>query len=709
MFISLWLLTACSKQPPPQTVAPATISVTTVPYEITLGHIPTLAPEPKLNNLNIEWKNQPSRFWNQIEMVPNSIARYSEWFDDTVVVWAKTPCKGTIQWQNSSAQTSGEFPTTDGEFWATLPRNNPYSGVRLHLTCDKWSSYLSWFPREHTPFPKVNSVQKDSGWQLQVLYGQGHILSLEYQRNQQWIPLQQTAIVKPFTVVQIPYPTMENNIRWKLSHAGTETHPEFFEILLNQSENETFGTRTLSVSHAPKFFNYGEIFATYHMTFQNNTLVETEKWVVGSAHNSKPLPSDQIAGAWSQEAFLNSVRQYTLPQYFTSELDTYIRMDSQTSDARLIELLPLLQAPNTIDNMAALLYHTSLYWDALNDRALPWTKALIEKSHRALTELNMTTVNLWRQWSFNTQMKVLIAAIMSSQNAQDLSSKTMNLLLHEFCTTSKPQSDSDISLMAHIEWLIREQSHWAHMDCSTNEATPIWDNPQQQEWIHQRKREISTATKQRVSTPMPVLDDVHNWWQRAFEQDLSDRYTNLRITMDDGEKTSHGRFHEWQFRPITKTLSKQTATMTVSGMGRLYLSEWQFASGTLSETSSDSIVIHRTLATPGHKVVNPKTLQIGQSITIRYHIHSTPNTRLCLSEWGTAGLTPLPTNQQTCAKTDANGIWNVYRTAWVAFDGRFKLPAAIVSNGDEIAHTNDLWLQTNAYTTRATIPSNMIQ
>jgi hypothetical protein len=307
-------------------------------------------------------------------------------------------------------------------------------------------------------------------------------------------------------------------------------------------------------------------------------------------------------------------------------------------------------------------------------------------------------------------MKVLLAILASEKNGQAISSKSMHVLLQSLCELPGADIPKDAALMGHVQWLIKEHSQWRHLACPISNPIPIWSHPQFKDDVLVTQQNIEDAVTNWTLPKLPLLNDVHNWWQWKYETDVHKRYTNLTLTVKHNGETQRGLFHEWQFKPIpTSVQPSESLDLTVSGVGRLYISEWQFAPGTLSSKDNETLTIHRTLHTPNRDTLDLHHLSLGQELEIEYQIKSEPLSRVCLTEWNSSGLSTISNHMQHCVKTDSSGNQTVRRKAWVMFDGRFKLPAVFLSNGQTLVHTEDVWLQTTEFTSRVGNSENVIQ
>lgn len=709
MFLSLWVFTSCTK-PPVSTVDAPRISVSLPDIDRDSDTIPIVLPEPTLSKINTDWSNHPEWHWTEYDIHQPEYSHQSEWNKDTVKVWTQTPCEDDIiQWHNPTTGETGSTQHKSGDFWLTQPYAKHHRGIRITLSCGDWSSTIQWHKRESSAFPNVEMTRIKDALELHIHHGQSHHLDLEFRTDQQWIPLESLIITAPLKQILLSQPTASTEIRWTLTPLNNSKRPTLSNILATNIESIQFKNSTLR--WRPNQIHQGDIIATTHVVRNNTDLTERQSWMVGNALNSVPLPSDQIAGLWTQEAFVHSKRTFKLPTTLTSSmLSTDVRMDTQASDARLTQFIPLLYSPDNVDIFATTLYFTSLYWDALSDRDLPWTNSLLAQSHQAIQYFDSITIETWHQWSYNTQMKVLLAILASEQNGQAISSRSMHALLKSLCDLPGVDIPKDAALMGHIQWLVKKHSQWRHLACPISNPIPIWSHPQFKNDALIIQQSIDDGVTDWILPILPPLNDVHNWWQWKYETEVHKRYTNLTLTVKYNDETQRGLFHEWQFKPTpTSVQPSEFLDLTVSGVGRLYLSEWQFAPGTLPSKEEETLTIRRTIHTPNRDTLDLNHLNLGQELEIEYQIQSKPHSRVCMTEWNSSGLSTITNHMQHCITTDSSGTQTVRRKAWVMFNGRFKLPAVFISNGQTLVHTEDLWLQTTDFTRRSGISENVIQ
>ena len=710
MFLSLWVFTSCTKPIPP-VVEPPSLSVSFPEVTRDSDTPPSVTIAPTLNSINTEWLNHPEWHWIEYDVQVDQHGRQSEWFEDTVTVWSQTPCiNKPIQWYNPSTGSTGTILHPLGDVLLTQPYAKHHRGLQLLLSCGDWSSTVQWHKREHKPFPTVESTLTDDELDIQVLHGQYYQLQLEFKKNEIWQTLEPIILTVPLQQIRLNLRNSPTELRWTLAPLNNSNHPTLSDAVAYQTRSESTQMDEVSLHSSQPVIHQGDMLAKVEVTRKQHILTEKRTWIVGTPMNSAPLPSDQIAGTWTKEGLLHNKKMFTLPQWDTTlTLPTEIRMDTQASDARLVQLMPLLYASNNADTLATRLYFTSLYWDALSDRELPWTEALLQQGHQAIQYFDNMTTDMWHQWPYTTQMKVLLAVLASERNGQKVSTKSMHVLLNALCDLPGSDIPEDAALMSHVQWLVRDTSHWRHLACTISNPIPIWSHPDFQDAVAASQQHIQDSIRAWSQPEFPPIDDVHTWWLWNYETEIHKRYTNLNITVTQDGTTQRGLFHEWQFKPLPTSIPPDTnVDLTVSGVGRLYLSEWQFTQGTLQKKEQASLKIHRTIQTTNTSDIDLKHLNLGQELHIEYHIHGKPKSRVCLTEWNSSGLSDISNKEQQCLITDASGNQIVHRTAWVMFDGRFKLPAVFVSNGKTLAHTEDLWLQTTEFTSQSRKSKNMI-
>ena len=160
-----------------------------------------------------------------------------------------------------------------------------------------------------------------------------------------------------------------------------------------------------------------------------------------------------------------------------------------------------------------------------------------------------------------------------------------------------------------------------------------------------------------------------------------------------------GLFHEWQIRPVQYILNpNETWTLSAHGVGRLYIGLWRPSTAAFTNIRTESLSIQRELYTDTGQPYDPLNSIIGQPVVLNTIVETAPSTRFCIRQWHASGLAHNSTKEDHfCTQTDSSGVWTNITETHVVFDGRFRLPAAVVATETELAHTETIWFETQGY------------
>ena len=469
---------------------------------------------------------------------------------------------------------------------------------------------------------------------------------------------------------------------WKSFHSNQEAIP-----------HNTAQTKT------PPFLRWGDALKVSERSFNGWYTEEQHHWIMGSPYDTSTFlvlsPEDGLLYESHVESVMGAESDIVLSRPSTHLTPWLIRTDSQISDERLVEFLPLLMEPPSLLAAATILHHTALYWDAIKDRSLPWFNTLQQRSIKSLKLLESIPNEEWTQLDFHTQVYIVWASFIADQEGLSPKSVFMRRNIDWLCTLSDTDIPEDAAITSHLRWLLRE-SHWKHRSCEEGESLSLIEHTATMTTMVVLRDQLKQAMDDRTTLPINTqLPEWQQWILLEEEQHLLERYTNLHIQMKTPTTSIRGLFHEWQIRPVVHTLS-DTASVNihVNGVGRLYLSTWQPYIHTMKASSSKNLQVTRTILDSKGIPLPSNTISLGQALQIQTIIQTLPNEIICIRQWGASGLSHQSKDHHFCTQSNAQGVWSNTEFVHVQFEGRFRLPITMVATESAIANTTTQWLQT---------------
>ena len=475
----------------------------------------------------------------------------------------------------------------------------------------------------------------------------------------------------------------------------------------NQPIWNSFHPNQESVSHSnnqsnqPPFLRWGDALKISTRSFNGWHTEEEYTWVVGNPYDTtKPLimsPEDGVFYDSSIQSVMGSALDISIERPSTHSTPWLIRTDSQISDERILDFLPMLMEPSSPFLSASILHHTALYWDAIQDRNLTWFDTVQERALNSLRLLETITNEKWVLLDFHTQLYIVWASLIADQEGLSPQSTFMRRNIDWLCTLSDTDIKEDAALISHLRWLLKD-SHWKHRACLEGESLPLIEHQATSDFILTLRDNLKQALDER--TTLRINTNAHEWQQWILleeEQHLRNRYSNIHIQLKTPKSTLRGLFHEWQIRPIIHTLSEsKPVNMHVTGVGRLYFSTWQPYIHSIKASEDAGLRVTRTLNDANGIPIPSNTIHLGQPLQIHTTVQTSPNTTFCIRQWGASGLSHQATDHHFCTQSNDQGMWSNTEYVHVQFEGRFRLPLTMVATESAVANTDTLWLQTGS-------------
>jgi hypothetical protein len=454
-------------------------------------------------------------------------------------------------------------------------------------------------------------------------------------------------------------------------------------------------------SNSPSFLRWGDALKISTRSFNGWHTEEEYTWVVGNPYDAtKSLiisPDDGLFYDSSIQSVMGSALDISIERPSTHSTPWLIRTDSQISDERILDFLPMLLEPSSPFVSASILHHTALYWDAIQDRNLTWFNTLQEQALNALRDLEELNNEEWRLLDFHTQLYIVWASLIADQEGLSPQSTFMRRNIDWLCTLSDTDIKEDAALISHLRWLLKG-SNWKHRACLEGDSLSLIEHQATSDFILTLRDNLKQALDERST--LRINTNAHEWQQWILleeEQHLRNRYSNLHIQLKTPTVTLRGLFHEWQIRPIIHTLSEsKPVNMHVTGVGRLYFSTWQPYIHSIKATSDTGLRVTRTLHDTKGIPIPSNTIHLGQPLQIHTTVQTTPNTTFCIRQWGASGLSHQETDHHFCTQSNDQGMWSNTEYVHVQFEGRFRLPLTMVATASAVANTDTLWLQTGS-------------
>ena len=454
------------------------------------------------------------------------------------------------------------------------------------------------------------------------------------------------------------------------------------------------------------FLRWDDVLLIEHRSWENGSIRSTSDWLTGDPYReiSTPLlisPEDRLEYQLETLSLMASRITTTIdtPEGNNHSSRGLLRTDVQATDERLSSLLPFIFTPLTPDTAARILHHTALFWNPLYTRDLSWFKKSQDTANQALRLLEYLSDTDWDSLDIQTRLFIVWASLTADTEGLSPSSSFMRRNLDWLCSVQSLDTDDNPMLLSHVRWMVT-QSYWKHRSCPQEDTISLSEHPFATSQINTITTRLNEAWEDKTLPRIPSNSpEWMHWILLEKEQLMKKRYVNLNLTLQSESVSDRGLFHEWQVRPIKRTLNDfNTWELSVKGVGRLYTSVWVPNSGSFAEIGSANLHVHRDLMTDTGKPLNPLNCEQGQSIQIRTQVQTTPHTPFCVRQWSAAGLANNHTPESHfCTISDANGQWHDTQHTYVLFDGRFRLPTTIVATEIELAHTRTIWFETRQY------------
>lgn len=704
----------------------------------------TSKPSYQQNDWIHKWSPTHQQIWTP-DVQRTKVTQYADWDRRHVTVYQPTNCtQGSIgSWTIPSIGLQGEFTVT-GTF-SRIPIDLPpyIDDFRLIIECDDMSLSTTWMRDSSLPIPTLYwKYSTDGSFETLLHNGQSISLHVAVQQRYEddWQELVTLSALHPLETWTLPALTAEQ-IRLQVmsedtilfEHTTELRHSHLiYEDLRGRSTTSLveyegvwrwFSAPVWETSNAHHLFTVLEPFnERSHVPFlrwNDTLLIEDRSWKTGRVESSStwihgdpyqdtdiPLlisPEDQLN---LQTATLSLMNSHININISTSDAHStvhtsqqFLRTGVQASDDRLVSLLPLVFSPLTPQTSARLLHGAALFWNPLHTRDLPWFNRFLDATRQALRFLENLSDTTWTSLDNQTRLFIVWASLIADREGLSPSSSFMRRNLDWLCGVDNTNTIEMAMLLAHVRWMIT-QSYWKHRSCDNKDSIQITNHPLAKPHIKIINTVLNKAWERKILPKLPAeSEEWMHWLLLEQEQQMKDRYVNLSLTLQSESTSYRGLFHEWQVRPLNKTIhDSDTWTLSVKGVGRLYTSRWIPSSTSFVENDDVHLQVERKILTMDGKPFAPLECEQGQAIQIQTRVQTTPDTPFCIRQWSAAGLSNNRTPESHfCTISDNQGQWNDITHTYILFDGRFRLPTTMVATENEFAHTKTVWFETRQY------------